>query len=42
MASKKFSPTKTSSEAYASSTQYRHGMNAVAKVEPTNINQLPD
>jgi hypothetical protein len=29
-------------KAYASSTQYRHGMNAVAKVELTDINQLPD
>ena len=29
-------------KAYASSTQYRHDMNAVAKVEPTDINQLPD
>jgi hypothetical protein len=29
-------------KAYASSTQYRHVANAVAKVEPTDINQLPD
>ena len=29
-------------KAYASSTQYRHATNAQPKVEPTNINQLPD
>ncbi len=29
-------------KAYASSTQYRHFMNATPKVEPTDINQLPD
>lgn len=29
-------------KAYASSTKYRHAMNAAPKVEPTDINQLPD
>ena len=29
-------------KAYTSLTQYCHGMNAAAKVEPTNSNQLPD
>ena len=29
-------------KAYASSTNYRHAMNAQPKVEPTDINQLPD
>ena len=29
-------------KAYASSTTYRHATNAVTKVEPTDINQLPD
>ncbi|TPG60982.1 catalase family protein [Hymenobacter nivis] len=29
-------------KAYASSSNYRHATNAVAKVEPTDINQLPD
>ena len=29
-------------KAYASSTQYRHAMNAQPKMEPTSIDQLPD